>query len=109
MWLAVPLFETPVRFPSLAVTWLGLVWLGLLGSFIAYLLFFYLIQSIGATRTMMVTYVIPVLGVALGVIFLQERLDWQLVAGTLFVGGGVWVVNSNLQLRRRSPEPVASK
>ncbi len=94
IWLAALGFESPVRLPRLPLSWLGLVWLGLLGTFLAYLLFFYLIQSVGATRTMMVTYLLPVIGVSLGVIFLRERLDWPLAAGTLLVVGGVWIVNA---------------
>jgi drug/metabolite transporter (DMT)-like permease len=106
-WLAVPPLETLPVWPSLGLTWLALAWLGLLGTCVAYILFFSLIQSIGATRASMVTYVIPVVGVILGVIFLRERLDWHLVGGTLLVIAGVWIVNSKLRLaflrRKRVP------
>jgi len=99
VWMMVPVFESPFRGPDLPVTWVALVWLGLLGSCLAYLLYFYLIQNVGATRASMVTYLMPVVGVALGVIFLKEHLDWQLAVGTMFVGGSVWIVNSG-QLSR---------
>jgi len=75
--------------PRLPLTWLALVWLGVLGVALAYLLYFYLLHSIGPTRTTLVTYVFPLVGVALGVIFLNEVLDWRLVAGTVLVIGSI--------------------
>ena len=86
--------ERPIMLPDLPLTWVALVWLGLLGSCVAYLLYFYLIPEIGATRSTMVTYIIPVVGVALGVIFLNEQLSWTLVLGTLLVVSGIWIVNA---------------
>ena len=47
------------------------MWLGLLGSFFAYILYFFLIAHLGATvSTPMVTYMFPVVGVTLGVVVL---------------------------------------
>lgn len=99
VWLAVPVFESPFGLPALPLTWLALVWLGLLGTCVAYILYFYLLQSIGATRATMVTYVIPVVGVVLGVIFLHERLDWFLGGGAALVIAGIGIVNT----RKRQP------
>jgi drug/metabolite transporter (DMT)-like permease len=42
----------------------------------------------------LVTYVFPVVGVALGVIFLGERMDWNLFVGGGMIVGGIAVVNS---------------
>ena len=74
-------------------TWLAIAWLGLVGSCLAYLLYFYLLHSVGPTRTTLVTYVFPLVGVGLGVIFLQERLDWNLFLGGALVVGSIAVVN----------------
>ena len=51
----------------------SILWLGLLGSGLAYLCFFRLLGPWGATRLTMVAYVIPVVGIALG--FLVPRRD----------------------------------
>ncbi len=93
VWVAVPLVEFPLELPAGALVWTSIIWLGILGSCVAYLLYFYLIQEIGSTRTTLVTYLLPVFGVALGVIFLGERLNLQLVFGTILVVAGVWLVN----------------
>lgn len=85
--------EAPVEFPRLPLTWLAVVWLGLFGSCAAYLVYFYLIEHAGATRTAQVAYLIALIGVALGVIFLGERLDWRLAVGSALILGGITVVN----------------
>ena len=104
MWVATPIFERPVQFPALPITWLALAWLGLLGSCTAYLLYFYLIETWGPTRATLVTYVFPVVGVLLGVVFLNEVADWRLVLGSALVVGGIGMVN--VRVRRR--QTVAS-
>lgn len=78
--------------PAQLDTILAVAWLGLLGSFVAYVLFFYLIEHLGATIASMVTYIFPVVGVGLGVLVLSERLDLRLVLGTLLVLAGIAVV-----------------
>jgi drug/metabolite transporter (DMT)-like permease len=93
VWVAAPLAEPPVFWPALPETWLALAWLGLLGSCIAYLLFFHLIQAIGPTRTTMVTYLMPLIAVALGVFLMHESVNWSMAAGASLIGLGVWVVN----------------
>ena len=109
LWLTVPIvrrvapgIESPLHvIPVLPLTWFAIAWLGLLGSCLAYLLFFYLINSWGPTRASLVTYVFPVIGLVLGIIFLKEVVDWQLVVGPLLVVAGILVVNF---IRR--PQPV---
>lgn len=103
IWLSMLLFDMPFRAPTLPVTWVSLAWLGLLGSCLAYLLYFSLIQSVGSTRTVLVTYAMPVIGVILGVVVLSEPLDWHLVAGTALVASGIWAVNR----RVRAPAQMA--
>jgi drug/metabolite transporter (DMT)-like permease len=93
MWALGPLAERPFEFPSLPLTWFSILWLGILGSGLAVIMLYYLIHEIGPTRTSMVTYLFPVGGVILGVIFLNEHLSWQLVAGTVLIILSLVVVN----------------
>jgi drug/metabolite transporter (DMT)-like permease len=92
LWSAVAAAERPLRLPAVPVAWIALAWLGLLGSCLAYLLYFYLIGAWGATRASLVTYVFPVIGLVLGITFLGERVDWHLALGSLLVVGGIFVV-----------------
>src|SRR3954468_4690066 len=78
----------------------AIIWLGILGSGVAYLLNFRLLASWGATRTTLVAYVIPVVGIVLGYLVLAEPVDGRLILGTLLVVGGVALVNSRYGRRR---------
>jgi drug/metabolite transporter (DMT)-like permease len=93
VWAVATQAGTPGRLPAMPLTWVALLWLGLLGSCTAFLLYYHLLHSVGATRTTMVTYLFPVVGVALGVLFLREQADWHLLVGALLVVAGIGVVN----------------
>jgi drug/metabolite transporter (DMT)-like permease len=93
IWPAALIGESPFTLPVLPITWIGLAWLGLLGSCTAYLLYFFLINTWGATRASVVTYIFPVVGLFLGLIFLQEAFDLPLGIGSLLVVAGVVVLN----------------
>lgn len=93
MWLVGPLSERPFEFPTLPLTWTAVLWLGILGSGLAVIMLYYLIHEIGPTRTSMVTYLFPVGGVILGVVFLNEHLSWQLISGTVLIILSLVVVN----------------
>jgi drug/metabolite transporter (DMT)-like permease len=69
--------EAPLTLPRLPLTWVAVVWLGVLGSFIASMLYLTLIQDVGPTRAMLTTYLFPLIGAALGAIFLHEQQGWQ--------------------------------
>jgi drug/metabolite transporter (DMT)-like permease len=77
----------------------AIVWLGLLGSGAAYLAFFRLLSRWGATRTTLVAYVLPVVGIILGFLVLQEPLDGRIIVGTALVIGGIGLVNSRFGRR----------
>ncbi|MFN2121660.1 MAG: DMT family transporter [Anaerolineales bacterium] len=96
MWVALPIAGGPVSFPHLPLTWIALLWLGILGSGFAFVLLYYLIHAIGPTRTTMVTYLFPLGGVILGVSFLGEPLTWQLIAGGVLIVSSLAVANSRI-------------
>ena len=73
--------------------WFSVIWLGILGSGMAYLAYFRLLGRWGATRTSLVAYLLPVVGIVLGYLVLQEPIDLSLIAGTALVIGGVALVN----------------
>jgi drug/metabolite transporter (DMT)-like permease len=92
MWVLALVVDGGIILPTQADTLLAVVWLGVLGSFIAYVLYFFLIEHLGATMASMVTYVFPVVGVAIGVLLLGEQMDIRLGIGTLLVLVGIVVV-----------------
>lgn len=93
MWLGSFLFESPVKTPHLQITWIALLWLGILGSGVAFVLVYYLIHEIGPTRASMVTYTFPLGGVLLGFLFLHESLSWQIILGGALIIASLAVAN----------------
>ena len=103
------LLERPWERPLTGDAIFAVVWLGLLGSGAAYLIFFRILRSWGATRTSMVAYLLPIWGIILGALVLSEPIDLRLIAGTALVIAGIGLVNmrgSVQQLWRRRPAPV---
>lgn len=90
----------------------SILWLGILGSGLAYLAVFRLFASWGATRTTLVAYLIPVWGIILGFLVLAEPIDGRLLVGTALVIGGMALVNSRYGKRtifgRTPPVEAAS-
>ena len=82
-----------MTFPNIPMTWFAIIWLGLIGTTLAYPLMFGLIHSWGPTRATLVTYLIPITAVTLGVLALDEILDWIIVVGGMLVISGVATVN----------------
>ena len=89
-----------VAFASLAaVTALGA---GATG--VAYLLYYYVMNTLGAVRAAGVTLLVPVTAVFWGVVLLRESLSWPIVAGMAVILAGT--VLTNLK-RRADPKPAA--
>lgn len=107
MWVVAPIFEKPFKFPALPITWIAALWLGILGSAVAWIMFYYLLHEIGPTRASLVTYLFPIGGVIFGVIFLNEQLTWQLLSGALLIIASLAVVNWRPAPKRISePKPI---
>jgi drug/metabolite transporter (DMT)-like permease len=93
IWVTGPVTGKPIVVPSLPITWVSVLWLGVFGSGFAMIMFYYLLHEIGPTRTSLVTYIFPVGGVILGVVFLDEELSWQLIAGTALIIASLFAAN----------------
>jgi drug/metabolite transporter (DMT)-like permease len=106
-------FERPFDVAIAPEAWFAVLWLGLLGSGLAYLVFFRILGRWGATRTSMVAYLLPVYGIALGALVLKESVDARLLIGTALVIAGVALVNSKYGSRplfqRRSSSVEAAE
>ncbi len=108
MWIVGPIAERPFQIPTLPLTWIAVLWLGILGAGLAVLLYYYLIHEIGPTRATLVTYLYPVGGVFLGVVFLKEQLAWQILAGTGLIIVSLAVVNWKAGKTRKTETHVSN-
>jgi drug/metabolite transporter (DMT)-like permease len=81
----------------------SLIALAVVGTALAFVVYYSLLERTSATYVSMVTYLAPVIGVALGVAILDEQLGWTTYVGCGFILVGVMVVNGvfkNISFRR---------
>jgi drug/metabolite transporter (DMT)-like permease len=107
--LPVALATPPASFPSLgpiaAVTALGLV-----GTGAAFVIFYWLISTVGPARTFIVTYIAPGFAIVYGAIFLSEEITVATIGGLVLILGGSWLsAEGRLPWQRRwSGEELAA-
>jgi drug/metabolite transporter (DMT)-like permease len=82
--------DLPDSVPS-ADTLASVAVLGLLCSALAFLLFFRLIAEVGPGRATVITYINPVVALALGVAVLDESVTTGVVVGLLLILAGSWL------------------
>ncbi|MCM3876925.1 MAG: EamA family transporter [Thermoanaerobaculia bacterium] len=69
----------------------SLLYLALVGSVVAFLLFYWLLRRMDVTKVLLIALVTPVLAVALGAAVLGERLGPRAFLGTAMILAGVFV------------------
>jgi drug/metabolite transporter (DMT)-like permease len=82
--------------------WGATIVLGVLCTGLAYLLFFRLIQNLGAARAMTVTFAIPAFGMLWGWLFLDEPVTWPMLAGAAIIVLGSAMTSGRLNWLRCS-------
>ncbi|MBV8679441.1 MAG: DMT family transporter [Aquitalea sp.] len=82
------LLNLPAHAPSSTV-WGAVLLLAVASTSLAYLIFYWLIDSLGATRASSVTYLVPVFGVLWGAMLLGEPVGLLMVLGGVLILGGV--------------------
>lgn len=86
--------EQPWRLPQpAAATWAAIGGLALLSTAVAYILYFRLLATAGATNLLLVTFLIPVSAIVLGVLILGERLTGEHLAGMALIGLGLAAID----------------
>ena len=80
----------PVTIDWTTIASIGVIGLG--GTGLAYLWFNDVLESWGPTRASSVTYVMPIVGIMLGVVFLGETLHWYEPVGGAIVIAGVLIM-----------------
>ena len=70
--------------------------MSLLSTVVAYLLFFRILASAGATNLLLVTFLIPVSAVWLGTLFLGEHLEARHLVGMACIAAGLAAIDGRL-------------
>ena len=92
---------TPTRAASVGL-------LGVFGTGLAYVLIYRLIADVGSTRASVVTYLVPVVAVTVGVVFLDEHFSFRLVVGGAITIVGIALLNTGGRVPWRGRIPVGA-
>jgi drug/metabolite transporter (DMT)-like permease len=82
----------PFRFHWTARAIISLAYLVIVGSVIAFALYYWLVRHMEVTKTMLIALVTPVVAVVLGMAVLHEQLNWRLFAGAACIISGIGLI-----------------
>lgn len=88
---------------------LSLLALGALGTGVVYIWNMNVLRAWGPTATSGVTYVTPVVGVALGILVLGEHLTWNEPVGAVIVLAGILLTQQRVRLFTRRQAELAAQ
>ena len=91
--------DTPIS----ASSWAAASALALLCTGLAYIIFYRLIDRVGASRGITVTFLVPLFGILWGVLFLDESLTPRMMAGTAVVLLGTLLATGFIGGRKPGP------
>lgn len=100
--LAIGIFVegNPLRFNWTAKAIVCLLYLVVVGSVLAFALYYWLVGKMAVTKTMLIALVTPVVAVILGIVILHERLNWRLLAGGACIISGIALIVLQKQRRK---------
>lgn len=91
--------EGPVAWTALSWEAIGsLIILGTFGTALAFVIYYRILASASASYLSLVTYLMPIYGVALGVIFLDEILAVEAIVGACLILVGIMIANKTITI-----------
>ncbi|HEX8632956.1 MAG TPA: EamA family transporter [Pyrinomonadaceae bacterium] len=94
------------RWTPLAV--MSLLYLALVGSAVAFLMFYWLVRNMDVTKTMLIPLVTPPIAVFLGWLVLGESLTWRTAAGALGIMSGIALIITRKKKELQAVATVAA-
>ncbi len=85
----------------------SLAGIAILSTALAYILFFRILATSGATNVLLVTFLVPVSAVLLGFLVLEEELQTRHFMGMALIGAGLAAIDGRLWTRRRGADHAA--
>jgi drug/metabolite transporter (DMT)-like permease len=80
---------SPLRFHWTRMSLVALFYLALVGTVLAFLLYYWLVHNMDVTKSMLIALVTPVVAVVLGMFVLREELNWRTLAGGAMIMAGI--------------------
>lgn len=88
------LSERPWTMQPSLIAIIALLILSVLGTALAYLIYYRLLQEGGATLASLVTFITPLFGVLYGFLFLSEKMSWTSLAALVCILGSMLLIRS---------------
>jgi drug/metabolite transporter (DMT)-like permease len=107
LFFGVLLEGNPVHFHWTGMAVVSLLYLALVGSSVAFILYYWLVRHMAVFNTMLISLVTPVVAIIIGGIVLGEKVPWRVAAGGAVVLSGI-AVSVVPALRRRGRTRVNS-
>jgi drug/metabolite transporter (DMT)-like permease len=101
----------PIHFHWTTMAVISLLYLVVVGSVVAFALYYWLVRNMDVTNTMLIALVTPPVAVILGMIVLHEKLNWRLLAGGACIISGLALIvfrkrPRNAPLSNEETEPI---
>ena len=107
--VGVSLEGNPLRFHWSPIALISLLYLAVVGSVIAFLLYYWLVLNMDVTKSMLIALVTPVVAVLLGMIVLDEQIGWRTLAGGAMIMSGIaFIVVRRAKKKTPDKEVIAS-
>jgi len=100
--VGIPLEGNPLRLHWTPMAVLALLYLAVVGSVIAFILYYWLVLKIDVTKSMLIALVTPVVAVILGMIVLHEEIGWRTLAGGAMIIAGIAFIVVRKQRNKES-------
>jgi drug/metabolite transporter (DMT)-like permease len=109
--IGIPLEGNPLHFHWTTKAAICLLYLVVVGSVLAFALYYWLVRKMDVTNTMLIALVTPVVAVILGMIVLHEKLNWRLLAGGGCIISGIALIvlrkrHKTMSTREKEPELI---
>jgi drug/metabolite transporter (DMT)-like permease len=82
----------PLRFHWTPRALISVLYLAIVGTVIAFVLYYWLIQHMDVTKTLLISLITPVVAVILGMLVLSEQLTWRTLAGGAMIISGIGLI-----------------
>jgi len=90
--IGIPLEGNPLKFHWTPIAWISMLYLAIVGTVIAFLLYYWLMHNMDVTKTMLIALVTPVVAVVLGMLVLKEELNWRTLVGGAMIMSGIGLI-----------------
>jgi drug/metabolite transporter (DMT)-like permease len=101
----------PLKFHWTTMAVISLLYLVVVGSVVAFALYYWLVRHMDVTNTMLIALVTPAVAVILGMMVLHEKLNWRLLAGGACIISGLALIvfrkrHKSVSISEEEPELI---